>query len=121
MVFILLVRKMVNPRKKPNFKRQGTYLKRIRVKWRKPRGSDTKLRVREKNKGKLPNPGYGAPRDLRGLHPSGFREVYIQNIKDLEKINPKINAGRVSANIGKRKKEIIVKKAEEMNIKLLNA
>ena len=112
---------MVNPRKKPKFKRQGTYLKRVSVKWRKPRGYDTKLRAGEKNKGKMPNVGYGAPKNLRGLHPCGLKEVYIQNIKDIEKIDPKVNVGRISATIGTRKKQEIVKKAEEMKIKLLNA
>jgi len=113
---------MVNPRKKPKFLKQGiNYLKRIRVRWRKPRGRDSKLRKKEKSKGKIPNPGYGAPKSLRGLHPSGFQEVYVQNIKDLEKIDPKKQVGRLSSKIGKKKKEEIIKKAEELKIRLLNA
>jgi len=113
---------MVNPRKKPKFKKQGSdYLKKVKDSWRKPRGRHSKLRRKEKSKGKLPNVGYRAPKETRGLHPSGLEEVYVQNIKDLEKIEPKKQAGRLSAKIGKRKKLEIVKKAEEMKIKLLNA
>ncbi len=113
---------MVNPRKKPKFLKQGAnYLKRIKKRWRKPRGRDSKLRIREKSKGKVPNVGYRAPRSTRGLHPSGFQEIYVQNIKDLEKIDPKTQAGRLSATIGRKKKLEIVKKANEMKIKLLNA
>ena len=122
MGFILQVKKMVNPRKKPKFRKQGAnYLKRIKNKWRKPRGLDSKLRVREKSKGKMPNPGYRTPRSTRGLHPSGLQEVYVQNIKDLEKIDSKIQVGRLSATIGKKKKQEIVEKAKEIKIKLLNA
>ena len=112
---------MTNPRKKPKFLKQGVnYLKRVRVRWRKPRGTDSKLRIREKSKGKMSNVGYRAPKSTRGLHPSGLREIYVQNIKDLEKIDPKICAGRLSSTIGKKKKLEIIKKSEERKIKLLN-
>lgn len=113
---------MVNPRKKPKFKKQGSgYLKKVKDSWRKPRGTDSKLRKKEKSKGKWPSVGYRAPKETRGLHPCGLEEVYVQNIKDLDKIDPKKQAGRLSSKIGKREKQIIVKKAKEMKIKLLNA
>ncbi|MEM5790951.1 MAG: eL32 family ribosomal protein, partial [Candidatus Aenigmatarchaeota archaeon] len=51
---------------------------------------------------------------------SGFKEVLVYNLKDLEKINPEKEAIRVAHAIGKRKKSEIVKKAEEMKIKVLN-
>ena len=102
--------------------KQGTnYLKRLKKRWRKPRGRDSKLRIREKGKGKMPNIGYRAPKSTRGLHPCGLKEVYIQNIKDLEKIDSKTQVGRLSSTIGKRKRELIAKKSKEMKIKLLNA
>jgi len=113
---------MVNPRKKPKFKKQGSgYLKKVKDRWRKPRGIHSKLRRKEKSKGKLPNVGYRSPKELRGLHPSGMEEVYIQNINDLEKIDPKKQAARLSGKLGKRKKVKIVEKAKEMKIKVLNA
>ena len=116
------VKKMVNPKKKPKFLKQGVkYLKRIRVRWRKPRGLDSKLRKKEKSKGKAPNIGYRAPELTRSLHPSGLKELYIQNIKDLEKIDPKTQVGRLSSTIGKKKRESIVKRAEEIKLRLLNA
>jgi len=112
---------MVNPRKKPKFLRQGTtYLKKIKKVWRRPRGTHTKLKVREKSKGFMPNPGYGAPRELRYLHPSGLREILIQNLKDLEKINKEKEAIMIAHTIGERKRKIIVDKANELKIKILN-
>jgi len=113
---------MTNPRKKPKFLKQGTnYLKRLKKRWRKPRGTDSKLRIKEKSKGKLPNIGYRAPNSTRGLHPSGLREIYIQNIKDLEKIDSKTCTGRLSSTIGKKKKLEIVEISKDRKIKLLNA
>jgi large subunit ribosomal protein L32e len=112
---------MVNPRKKPKFLRQGArYLKRVKEKWRRPMGLHTKLRKKEKSKGAMPSVGYGAPKKLRGLHPSGLREVLIQNVDDLKKIDREKEGGRISGKIGKRKKKIILEKAKELKIKILN-
>ena len=117
----MLVKMMVNPRKNPKFKKQGSnYLKRVKDRWRKPRGRDSKLRKKEKSKGKIPCPGYRAPKNTRGLHPSGLEEVYIQNIKDLDKIDPKTQAARLSSTLGKRKREEIIKMSEERKIRILN-
>ncbi len=112
---------MVNPRKKPKFLRQGArYLKRLKEVWRRPRGLDSKLRVKEKSKGSLPNVGYRAPKELRGLHPSGLKEVLIQSLKDLERIDKEKEAGRIAAKIGKKKRKMIVERARELGIKILN-
>jgi large subunit ribosomal protein L32e len=112
---------MVNPRKKPRFLRQGTtYLKRIEKKWRRPKGTQSKLKLKQRAKGRMPSIGYGAPKNLRGMHPSGFKEVFIMNLKDLEKINNEIEAGRISGTIGKRKRNMIIEKAKELQIKILN-
>jgi large subunit ribosomal protein L32e len=113
--------KMVNPRKKPKFLRQGTtYRKSVSKVWRRPRGTHTKLKVMEKNKGFMPNVGYGAPRKTRYLHPSGLREVLIQNLKDLEKIDKEKEAVMISHTIGEKKRKFIVDKANELKIKILN-
>jgi len=112
---------MVNPRKKPKFLRPGAIAyKRLGLKWRRPRGMHAKLRRHEKSKGKMPSPGFGAPKKLRHLHPSGLREVLVLNINDLQKINPKIEAARIAHTIGKKKRSEVLKKAEELKIKVLN-
>ena len=108
-------------RKIPKFLRQGSAAyKRLGKKWRRPRGMHSKLRRHERSKGVIPSPSYGTLRRLRFLHPSGFKEVLIFNMKDLEKINPSKEAARLSHSIGKKKRAEIIKKAEEMKIKVLN-
>jgi len=112
---------MVNPRKKPKFLRQGAkFLKRLGEKWRKPRGSQSKVRKRKKGKAKMPEVGYRAPKELRGLHPSGLREVLVRNLKDVEKVNPKEEVIRIASSVGKKLKEKILKRAEELKIRVLN-
>ena len=112
---------MVNPKKKPRFLRQSaTAYKRLGKKWRKPRGIQSKLLHHEKSRGKMPSPSYGAPKKLRGLHPSGFKEVLVCSLKDLDKIDNKKEAVKISGKVGKKKKLTIIKKAEELKIRVLN-
>lgn len=112
---------MVNPRNKPEFKRHMSeaYV-RIGESWRKPRGIHSKVRIGEKGKPRRPKIGYGAPKSLRFLHPSGYKEVLVRNLKDLEKVDKEKEAIRIASSIGKKKREEIIKVAKERNIWILN-
>lgn len=103
------------------FKRQEyARYKKLGIKWRRPRGKTSKMRRYEAGKPAMPSIGYGSPKINRGLHPSGFKDVLVKNMKDLESLNPEIEAGRISATIGKKKKEMMLNKASELGIKILN-
>ena len=107
--------------KKPHFKRQEWHrYKKLGDKWRKARGKTSKRRRYEARKPAMPAIGYGSPRKTRGLHPSGYQDVLISNITELEDMDPKTQAGRISSKVGKRKKEIMLDKAKELGIKILN-
>ena len=111
----------MNPKKKPKFRRwMSQTLRRVSKSWRRPRGTHSKIKRDEKGKIKMPTPGYGAPKKFRYLHPSGFREVVVWNMKDLERIDSKEQAVKISHAVGKKKRVIILKKAEELKIKVLN-
>jgi large subunit ribosomal protein L32e len=108
-------------RKKPTFLRsRAGILVRVGMKWRASRGIHSKRRMHKREAGRIPRPGYGSPRDVRGLHPSGFQEVMVHNMMDLEKINPQKQVCRFSATVGTKKRLEIMKKADEMKIKVLN-
>lgn len=105
----------------PEFKRQEWFrYKKLGTAWRKPRGLHSKMR---KHKGYRPDVvsiGYGSPSKSRFLHPSGFKEVMVYNVKDLEKIDPESQAARVGHSVGTRKRIVIEEKAEEKGIRVLN-
>ncbi len=79
-------------------------------KWRKPTGRDNK--VREKKKGHPIKVSVGFKNNNR------IQQVLIKNISDLNDI--KENQKPLLAKVGAKKKLDIIKKAEEMKIKLAN-
>lgn len=107
--------------KKLKFLRQlATSYKRLGEKWRRPRGRQSKLRRRKKGKGIMPSVSYATPKELRYLHPSGFKEVLVYNVKDLEKIDVSKEVVKIAHTVGKKKRNEIIKKAEELKIRVLN-
>ena len=64
--------------------------------------------------------GFRGPKETRGLHPSGFEEIIVYNISDLKAIEPKTQAARIGSSVGTKKRMDIEKKAEELEVRILN-
>jgi large subunit ribosomal protein L32e len=112
----------VRVEKGATFKRDGFGKKRqLSDSWRKPRGQHNKQREQKKAKGALPKPGFGSPIAVRGMHPSGFFEVMVFSEKDLEGLNPKLQAVRIGGTVGERKRIALQEKAGSAGLKVLNA
>ncbi len=88
--------------------------------WRRPRGKRANKRLKLKEAGPVPSIGYRQPKEVRGLHPSGYKEILVYNPKDLEKINPEKEAARIASCVGLKKRIEIMRKAKELGIKVLN-
>lgn len=93
---------------------------RIKENWRKPRGVSSKMRRHIRGWPKMVSIGYGTPRIVRGLHPSGFREVLVYNERDLDGLNPERDAIRIAHTVGMRKRKVILDKARRLGLKVLN-
>jgi large subunit ribosomal protein L32e len=93
---------------------------RIHEPWRKPKGVDNHSRLSVKGWPPLVRIGYRGPRLVRGMHPSGYREVLIHNLKELEAVSPSEEAARLAAGVGKRKRIEIAKRAKELHVRVLN-
>jgi large subunit ribosomal protein L32e len=112
----------VRVEKGATFKRDGYGKKKqLSDSWRKPKGQHNKQREQKKAKGALPKPGFGSPIAVRGMHPSGFFEVLISSVKELEGINPKTHAIRIGATVGERTRVGLQEKAIADGFKVLNA
>lgn len=108
--------------RRPEFLRQEWHRrKRLQTaKWRRPRGGHSKMRQHYGYRPPVVSIGYGSPREARFLHPSGFREVMVYNVKDLAKIRPEQEAARVAHSVGMKKRLEIQEKADELKIRVLN-
>jgi large subunit ribosomal protein L32e len=106
---------------KPQFNRQDYHMKkRTPTSWRRPRGGLSKQRRRVKGKGDVVQAGFRTPTAVRGKHPSGFEEVHVHNVDDLEGVDPDTEAARIASSVGARKRERIEETAEERGIRVLN-
>ncbi|OIB59179.1 50S ribosomal protein L32e [Natrialba sp. SSL1] len=106
---------------KPQFNRQDYHKKkRTPESWRRPRGQLSKQRKGVKGKGPTVQAGYRTPESVRGKHPSGFEEVYVENVDDLEGVDGDTEAARISSSVGARKRERIEEVAEDQGVRVLN-
>ena len=114
------IRKQIKNRR-PEFLREEWFrYKRIPENWRRPDGISSKMRINKKYRPSKVRVGFRGPKDVRGLHSSGFKEVMVFNVNDLEQVNPETQAARIGGSVGTKKRLEIEKKAEELDIRILN-
>ncbi len=107
--------------KTPEFQRQESWrYVRIHDPWRKPKGVDSHMRLSVKGWPALVKIGYRGPREARGLHPSGYRDVLVHNKIELELLSKDYDAARLAATVGRRKKIELAIRARELGIRVLN-
>lgn len=107
--------------KKPKFVRAESWrFARFSTSWRRPRGLDNKIRRKILGWPASPSTGYKGPKIARYLHPSGYKEVLVENVADLTDIDASTEAIRIAHRVGARKRAEIIAKATELNLKILN-
>ena len=106
---------------RPKFVRQESWrYDRLSENWRKPKGKDNKMRLQVSGVPRLVKVGYGGPKAVRGLHPSGYTDNLVYNTNDLLSLDSKKDAIRIGHIVGKLKRKEILIKAAELGIKVLN-
>lgn len=114
------IRKQIKKRT-PNFLREEWFrYKRLSKNWRRPDGITSKMRINLKYRPNKVRVGYRGPKDMRGFHSSGFEEVLVHNIKELQNIDNTIQAVRIGSTVGIKKRLEIQKEAEKLDIRILN-
>ena len=117
----LLRIKNKNAVKRVEFRRQEWFrYKKLGESWRKPRGKHSKQREHQARRPPVVDAGYRSPAAVRGLHPSGFLELLVHTPQELEKLDPLREAARIGSTVGSRKRELIMDKAEELKVRILN-
>lgn len=81
--------------------------------------------MRRRFKGTAPSPriGYGSNKKTRNLLPNGFKDFLVKNVADIELLlmqNRKFCA-TIAHNVSARKRAEIVKRAQELSVRVTNA
>lgn len=106
---------------RPKFIRQESWrYARIHPEWRKPKGVDNKVRRQDKGWPPLVRIGYRGPVASRGIHPSGHLEVLVHRVLDLDRLVPGRDVARIGGTVGAKKREQILKRANELGLRVLN-
>jgi len=91
-----------------------------RESWRRPKGDDNKIRLEIKGYPKRVKIGYGKPRLVRNLHPTGFKLVIVHRPEDVDKVDPTKEAIVIGRTVGLRKRVEIVRRAIERGVRVIN-
>jgi len=107
--------------KRPRFLRTEWFRHpRLQMIWRKPQGDHNKIRTYLGYRINSPSIGFRGPALVRGLHPSGFSEVLVHNLKEVEGLNPALQAVRIASGVGLKKRAVILAAADEKGLRVLN-
>lgn len=98
------------------------YPGKLATSWRRPRGIDSRVRRQFRSNKPLVKIGYGTVRSHRHVLPCGFKKFLVRNVGDLEVLlmNNRVYAAEIATNLNCRNRELILKRARELNVKVLN-
>ncbi len=106
--------------KKPDFVRQEAWRRpKLTIKWRQPKGCQSKLRKKYRGKRKQPSLGYCSPSAVKGLNREGLKERLVYTLKDLDAFDVKTEI-IIIGKIGDRKRVDILKKCLENKFRVGN-
>jgi len=118
-------RKRVSKKKKPKFNVLNFgFMKSVKERWRKPRGTANKKRRKKKWTGASPSIGYKNSAKTRGMRRDGKVEFLVRGMPDIEKLKEvkdrKNLVIRFSATIGRKKRTEMAAMAKEIGVGILN-
>jgi|TARA_B100002003_G_C14113667_1_gene535663 large subunit ribosomal protein L32e len=116
---LIELRKKISSKRPTFLKQKCKQKKRLANKWRKPRGSDSKIKVNRKDYPKKVKTGYRGPKEVRGLSQKGMIIINVKNVEELKNIKKDKEIVCI-AKVGQRKKIEIVKACKEKSLQIIN-
>ena len=118
---VLLTLRKEKKAKKPTFMIQDSHKrKRIRKRWGKPQGWQSKMRLNRRGYNKMVSVGYKSPKAVRGLSPAGLEMINVHSLQELSTINTETQGIIIGSAVGKKKKLALLIKAKEAGITVIN-
>merc|ERR1712072_952477 len=94
----------------------------VKPNWRKPKGIDSVVRRQFRGQIRMPKIGYGSNKKTRFLLPNGFYKFIVHNADDVNMLlmHNRRWAAQIAHNVGRKKRHAIIKRAAQLDVKLLN-
>ncbi len=110
-----------NKKRKPHFVvHESTCYARMESKWKSTRGNSSGVRQKWRGRRATVNPGYGSPKEVKGLHSSGLEKIMVNNAAELQALNHNTQGAVIASSVGNRKRAELLKLAQEKKIRVLN-
>src|SRR3989344_2325819 len=107
--------------RKPIFTAQDSHKRaEIPKKWKKPKGIQSKMRLRKKGYRRGVSKGWRSPKSVRGLHKLGLIQKLAFNKNDIESINPEKEGVVIAKAVGGKKRLELLELCTKKNIRVLN-
>ncbi|XP_064384203.1 large ribosomal subunit protein eL32-like [Halichondria panicea] len=115
--------KHLKKRTKKFIRHQSDRYKKVKENWRKPKGIDNRVRRRFSGVYLMPSIGYGSNRKSRNQMPDGFYKFVVNNVQELEVLmmSNRRYAAEIAHTVSARKRRLIVERAQQLDIKVVNA
>ncbi len=117
---LLEIRKERKSQKYTFVVKESKFSARVKSRWRFPRGKHSKVRQMHRGRPVLPSPGFGSPKDVKGLHSTGLKFNVVNCKTDLNGLNNKEDGVVIGSNVGKRKKLELIKHVLDNGFKIIN-
>ncbi|MBI4738218.1 50S ribosomal protein L32e [Candidatus Woesearchaeota archaeon] len=117
----LLAHRRTVKSKKPFFLRQDAHKKKkLSQNWRRPKGSDSKMRVQLRGYRRVVTVGWKSPSAVRGLTRAGLEPVAVSTVDQLASLDPSVHAVTVSSRIGLKKRIAILNEVNKCKLSVTN-
>ena len=116
------IKKTIKRKKRFTKHEHEDYPGKLTTAWRRPRGIDSRVRRQFRGQKPLVKIGYGTKRTHRHILPSGFKKLLITCPADIEMLlmNNRVYAAEIAACIGQKKRNAILRRAKELNVRVIN-
>ncbi|XP_036887045.1 60S ribosomal protein L32-like [Sturnira hondurensis] len=114
--------KIVKKRTKKCIRHQSDRYVKTKRNWRKPRGTDNRVRRRFKGQILMPSSGYGSNKKTKHMLPSGFRKFLAHNVKELEVLLMchKAYCAETAHYVSSKSRKAFVERAAQLAIRVTN-
>ncbi|MGM5482892.1 MAG: 50S ribosomal protein L32e [Nanobdellota archaeon] len=117
---LLGIRK-VQKRRKPAFIRQDEHKNaKLDKRWRRPKGSDSKMRLNKRGYRKSVSVGYKSPSQVRAMTCKGLIGINVSRVDDLSLVDPKKNCVIISSGTGMKKRLQILEESINKGLEVFN-